>query len=195
MSKRNYPPMPSHGVKFIGYIAQIVAIKTGGDVDCAVVDFISGATTLQAEGGHVMGANSAELATVIADLPLYVDKLKELKSPGDGSHINLVCGENNISVSYAADIDCFFKQITQRYSEIKQMLPQIEAIGSRIERRPYSEYLDELAKTGIARVVLHGYGVFADGQFSFYPENRTLLIRSSGPEGSTFEIQNGGIVR
>ena len=59
-----------------------------------------------------------------------------------------------------------------RFLEIEQVLEQAEKIGSEIKRRPYSEYIDGIEKTGCCQVEVHGIGpcTSMDG-WIFYPNN------------------------
>jgi hypothetical protein len=161
-----------YGVRFIGYSAKIVA--TAGNIPYADIDFVSGATALHAEEGFVLVPSRSKLAAFVASLPLNADRLREVS--GLGYH-KLRCDENCISIGPTIDISCFISQITNRHVEIEQMLEQVETLGYKIERRPYADYIDELARTGWCRVVSYGVGLFVDGRLRFRPERRTALIR------------------
>ena len=67
------------------------------------------------------------------------------------------------------------------------VLDQAEEIGSEIERLPYGDYLDDIAKTGTACVVSYGDAFFVDGKLTYYPERRTVLVKPRG-DGQTFEV-------
>jgi hypothetical protein len=86
----------------------------------------------------------------------------------------LQCGENLISIGPATDIARFIRQITDRHAEIERMLEEVQRVGYAIERRPYADYIDEIERTGVNRVVLYGFGVFVDGRLSFHPERSTF---------------------
>jgi hypothetical protein len=66
-------------------------------------------------------------------------------------------------------------------------LEQAEKVGSQIERLPCDAYIDEIAKTGFARVVSYGDAFFVDGELTYLPERRTALVKP-GVDGQTFEV-------
>jgi hypothetical protein len=60
-------------------------------------------------------------------------------------------------------------------------LEQAQIVGLQI-KRPYSDYIDEIERTSIARVSLHGVGVFNDGKVEFHPLNATTLVEFTDGE-------------
>jgi hypothetical protein len=60
---------------------------------------------------------------------------------------------------------------------IEPILEQAERVGSEIKRPPYDDYIDGSAKTGIYRVVSYGDAFFVDGELTYHPERRTVLIK------------------
>ena len=70
--------------------------------------------------------------------------------------VELRGGEVSIQFNRGADIERFVSQIAQRYRAIKAILEPAEKLGSEIKRPPYADYLDEIAKTGVSRVVSYG---------------------------------------
>ncbi len=102
--------------------------------------------------------------------------------------ISLPCGPNTVSVAPGTDIKRFIRQVTERFTEIEQVLEQAEEIGLGIKRRPYSEYIDEIAETGMCRVEGHGFGLFVDGKLLFYPNHQVALVRKAGE--NTFEMHS-----
>jgi hypothetical protein len=159
-----------YGVKFVGYSGYVVARKYGREVDYAQLDFISGVASVQADGGWVMVSKRADLGPFLKDLPNLASELRKRLAvgpeegievsrdePGRASKmVSMCCGKNEVQIAPDADVNKFIRQITRRFAEIEQLLEQAEQIGSRIERRPYSEYLDEIGKSGLARVEGHG---------------------------------------
>ena len=169
------------GIKFIGYIADIIALKNGCEVDYATMDFVSGGVILKATGGFVSVTNRADLELFVASLPKRVNELQELLTANmsaDNNHvIALACGQNSVHIYSTADPNQVIQELVERCSEIDEVLRQVEDIGSQIERRPYVEYLDEIEATGNCRVEVHGFGLFENGRLSFYPDGRTGLVR------------------
>jgi hypothetical protein len=96
--------------------------------------------------------------------------------------ITLSFGENEICVAPGADLTKFIRQIVKHASEVQHVLEQAEKIGSRIKRRPYSEYLDEIEETGLARVESHGFGLFVDGKLIFHPNHQVAFVRPQGAD-------------
>src|SRR5262249_14667444 len=103
--------------------------------------------------------------------------------------ISLSCGPNTVSVAVGTEINQFIRQVTKRFTEIEQVLEQAEKIGSGIKRRPYSEYIDEIGKTGISRVEAFGFALFVDGKLIFYPSYQVALVRPTTARADTFEVQ------
>jgi hypothetical protein len=180
-----------YGVKFIGYSAEIVAIHELGETAYAKLDFVSGATFVMADHGVVVAASRVELSAFVASLPLYVDQLKALTASGKtdrkGCQVELVCGEHAVYLDPGADVDAFIEQITSRYRETRKILKKAEKVGAKIERLPYDDYIDEIAKTGNSRVIQYGFAVLMNGKLIFRPERRTLLIRQ-GQEENTYTV-------
>jgi hypothetical protein len=54
------------------------------------------------------------------------------------------------------DFERFVRQIARRYRAVEPILEQAEKIGLRIKRPPYADYVDEIAQTGVSRVVSYG---------------------------------------
>jgi len=176
--------LPDFAVRFIGYSADVIARK--GNATYANLDFVSGCTGLFADDGWLLVPKRSDLGAFIADLPLCVDKLKALAESAtrtsDKARIEMHCGEGEISLNRGADIDGFVRQITQRYRQIGPILEQAEKIGSGIKRPPYSDYIDEIARTGLSRVVFYGDAVFIDGKLLYRPERHTFFVEPTKAE-------------
>jgi hypothetical protein len=187
--RRKHEKLPDYAVRFIGYSARIIARK--GNAEYASLDFVSGAAGLFANEGHLLVPKRAALPSAVADLPSCIDELKSLVgsvSPdNDGQGVELRRGEVGISVTRGADVERFVSQLARRYRAIEPILQQAERVGSEIKRLPYDDYIDEIAKTGIARVVSYGYAFFIDGKLAYYPERRTVSIKPTADE-RTFEV-------
>jgi hypothetical protein len=95
--------------------------------------------------------------------------------------VSVSFGPNAVLVAPGTVINRFIRQLTERFIEIERVLEQAEEIGLRIKRRPYSEYLDEIAKTGISRLEGHGFGLFFDGRLIFYQSYKAVLVKERGP--------------
>jgi hypothetical protein len=93
-----------------------------------------------------------------------------------------------ICISSGIDFRRFIRKVVKRFAEVKKLLEQAEKIGTSINRRPYQEYIDEIAETGVCRVESHGFAVLIDGTLRFHPDRRTFLMRPQD-DGRTFEIQ------
>jgi hypothetical protein len=133
----------------------------------------------------------AALSSAVADLPSCIDELKSLVksiSPDSTGHlVEMRREEVRICFNRGADVERFVRQLTRRYRAIEPMLEQAEEVGSEIERPPYDDYIDELARAGMARVVSYGDAFFVDGKLTYYPERQTLLIKPTG-DGRKFEV-------
>jgi hypothetical protein len=189
LNKRRKQKLPDYGVRFIGYSADIIARK--GNADYASLDFVSGSTGLTADEGHLYVPKRAALSSAVADLPRCVDQLKSsvrsITPDSDGHWVELRGGEVSIWFSRSADIERFVSQLARRYRAIWPILEQAEKIGSEIKRPPYADYLDEMKKTGICRVVYYGFAFFVDGKLVYFPERQTFLVKPTDDE-STFQI-------
>jgi hypothetical protein len=189
-NRRRKQKLPNYAVQFIGYSARIIARK--GNADYASLDFVSGTAALFANEGYLIVPNRAAMSSAVADLPNCVDELKSLiksVTPGtDGHQVELRGGEISIWFNRGADIERFISQVMQRYRAIEPMLEPAEKLGSEIKRLPYADYLDEIAKTGVSRVVSYGVAFFVDGKLAYYPERQTLLIKPT-EDGRTFQVR------
>jgi hypothetical protein len=168
------PREPRYGVKFVGYSAEVIARKNGRDVEYAMLDFVSGAASMHAHGGWVIVPKRIDLKPFLESLPKLANELQEaLLRQRNGESSQQAIGvpergvaDDMVSVSFGPNT-----------IEIERVLEQAEEIGLRIKRRPYSEYIDEIAKTGIARVEGHGFGLFFDGRLIFYPSYQAVLVK------------------
>jgi len=200
------PRKAKYGVQFIGYSARVIAReKYGREVDYAMLDFVSGTTSMHADGGWVMVPKRIDVEPFLKSLPKLANDIDDRlcqrggelsqKAAGQpeptvaaGDMISLSYGPNTISVAAGTEINSFIRQVTKRFTEIEQVLEQAEKIGLRIKRRPYSEYIDEIGKTGIARVEGHGFGLFVDGRLIFHPDHQVAFVRPAGER--TFEVHS-----
>ena len=195
-----------YAVKFVGYSADVIARgKYGRDVDYAMLDFVSGAVFMNADEGWVTVSNRIDLEPFLKGLPKLAneihDRLRErhgefsqqsagLPEPRGtaGDRITLSWGQNSISVAPSTTITKFIRQVTQRFKAVQQLLEQAEEMGLQIKRRPYSEYINEIAETGLARVEGFGFALFIEGKLIFRPNYQVALIRPVGTRGDTHEI-------
>jgi hypothetical protein len=64
------PRKAKYGVQFIGYSARVIAReKYGREVDYAMLDFVSGATSMHADGGWVMVPKRTDVEPFLKNLP------------------------------------------------------------------------------------------------------------------------------
>lgn len=205
-----------YAVKFVGYSAYVITRRRSREIDCAHLDFVADFTAIRADGGWVIVQNRTDLGPFLKTLPELVDELRELLRQGAGESIesspvtttadyvtkvlerveqgqpvsddrvSLFRGKNEVSITRGTDVSRFIRQITKRFTEIEKVIEQAEQIGARIKRRPYSEYIDEIGRTGLARVEYHGFGLFIGGRLVFYPDYQVALTEHLG--GHTFEI-------
>jgi hypothetical protein len=195
------PRKAKYGVTFVGYSAHVIARKkwkSGRDVKYAQLDFITGDASIHAHGGWVMVSNRVDLSAFLRSLPNLASDLRKLlcqrapqvveESVGFpavtgtvSTMVSLSRGQNTVCIAPDTDVDQFIRQISNRFIEIEQVLEQAEQIGSRIKRRPYFEYIDEVKKTGLCRVECHGFGLFLDGKLIFYPNYRVGFAKPKGP--------------
>jgi hypothetical protein len=197
------PRQAMYGVQFVGYSANVIARKCGREVDYASLEFLSGSVSVMGNGGWVTVSKRIDLGPFVRSLPTLTSELQDLLHQrdgelvqesagvpalaiGKGKIISLSSGPNSVSVAPGTEIKRFIRQVTKRFTEVEQVLEQAEAIGLGINRRPYSEYIDEMAKTGLARVEGHGFGLFVDGKLIFYPKHQVVLVRQVSEE--TFEV-------
>jgi hypothetical protein len=197
------PRQAMYGVKFVGYSANLIARKYGREVEYATLDFITGGVSVMGNGGWVAASKRIDLERFLRILPKLTSELQDLLHQrdgelvqesaglpalaiGKGKMISLSFGPNSVSVAPGTEIKRFIRQVTKRFTEVEQVLEQAEAVGLGIKRRPYSEYIDEIAKTGLARVEGHGFGLFVDGKLIFYPKYQIALVRQVSEK--TFEV-------
>jgi hypothetical protein len=190
LNKRRKQKIPDYAVRFIGYSAWIIARE--GNTTYAELDFVSDMAGVFADDGHLSVPRRASLSSAVADLPRSVDQLKSsVKSDtpdSDGHQVELRGGEVRIWFNRGADVERLVSQFARRYRAIEPILEPAEKIGSEINRPPYAEYIDEIEKTGVSRVVSYGVAYFVDGKLAYCPERQTLLIKP-GEDGRTFQVQ------
>jgi hypothetical protein len=185
-------------VKFVGYSANVIARKYGRDVEYAMLDFVSGAAFMRADGGLVTVPKRIDLKPFLESLPKLANELQEAllrqrngelsqqttgvpeRTGAADDRVSVSFGPTTVSVAPGTVINRFIRQLTKRFIEIERVLEQAEEIGLRIKRRPYSEYIDEIAKTGIARVEGHGFALLFDGRLIFYPNYQVVLVKEHG---------------
>ena len=194
-----------YAVKFVGYSASVIAAKYGRELEYATLDFVSGAFFMHADGGSVIVPKRVDAEPFLKSLPKLANELEDrlrqrdselsqktdgLLKPTDatGGWIDLSYGPNTVSVAPGTEMNRFIRQANKRFAEIERVVAQAEEIGLRIKRRPYSEYIDEIAKTGIAQVEGHGFGLFVDGRLIFYPHYQVMFIREVAE--NTFEAHS-----
>jgi len=201
------PRKAKYAVQFVGYSARVIAKeKYGREVDYATLDFVSGATSIHADGSWVMVPKRIDVEPFLKNLPKLANDLEDhLRQRGGelsrkaanqpettfaaSDMISLSCGSSTVSVAAGTEINQFIRQVTKRFTKIEQVLEQAEKIGSSIKRQPYSEYIDEIGKTGISRVEAFGFALFVDGKLIFHPSYQVALVRPITARSDTFEVQ------
>ena len=147
--------LPKYAVRFVGYNARIIARK--GNAEYAYMDFVSGAAAIFANEGRLLAPKRLVLPSAVAELPPCVPELKSLLKSvtpdSDGTEVVLRRGEVEICVNRGADVERLVSELASRYWAIEPVLEQAEKIGSGIQRLPYADYIDEIAKTGVCRVI------------------------------------------
>jgi hypothetical protein len=171
-----------------------------------MLDFVSGIVSVHADHGWVMVSKRSDAKPFLKGLPRFADELEghlrkreiELahlavdryeKTVAKDKMISLSCDPSTVSVAPGTDIGRFIEQVTKRFTEIERIVEQAEEIGLRIKRRPYSEYIDEIANTGVCRVESFGFALFIDGKLIFRPDYRVALVRPTTAGNDTFEVQ------
>ena len=172
-------------VKFVGYIAEILALENGKEIEHATLDFVSGSVSLMAADACVLVPRRADLMPFVASLPDHADRLRELLCRST-SRVEVNFSGNRIAISAGATLNQVVLQLEKRCSETEQVIEQAERIGVQIQRWPYSEYIDHFEKTGIWRVISYGVGIFENGTLSYCPDGRVLYARRVGK--NTFAV-------
>jgi hypothetical protein len=108
------------------------------------------------------------------------------RTRSDDEPVTVGFGPNTVAVAPGTVIHRFIRQLTKRRIEIERVLEQAEEIGLRIKRRPYSEYINGIAETGICRVESHGFALWVDGRPIFYPKYEVFLTKRHG--GNLFHV-------
>jgi hypothetical protein len=195
------PGKVKYGVKFVGYAGYVVNRR---EVMYAMLDFITAAVWLHADCGQVRASRLVNLGPFLKRFPEVATELEaRLREGAAPEHeqcaelasmrgtasdvVTLHVGEYLILLDRNADVNKFVRQLNKRFLEIEQVLEQAEQIGSRIARRPYCDYINEIAETGLARVEVHGYGLFIDGTLKFQPSPQVFLTKQREPR--RFELQ------
>jgi hypothetical protein len=175
------------GVTFVGYMARVVRLRNETEIDYAQLDFVSGSVILMTDNAWVSVADLHGLAPFVESLPGRAGHLREMLNTGT-SETMVKFGKNSVSLCSATNVNRAIRQLSKRCSQALPALVQAKDLGKQIRRRPYREYIDEIAATGISRVVVHGFGIFENGTLSFHPERRELLVRATEEE-RTFSVE------
>jgi hypothetical protein len=158
-----------------------------------------------ADGGCVIVPRRVDLGPFLNSLPKLAKELQLLQRQRDRelsqqttplaerpvtgcAMITLSDGSNTVTIAPGIDVPRFSRAVMKRFNEIEQILEQAEAIGLRLNRRPHSAYIDEVAETGICRVESHGYGLFVNGRLIFYPNYQVICMRKAGE--TAFEVHS-----
>jgi hypothetical protein len=164
-------------------------------MEYATLDFVCGAASMLAYGGYVRAPSRIDLEAFLKNLPGHANELQGSLRQREAEIISLSFGPNTVSLAQGTKINGFIRQVTKRFTEVKQVLEQADEIGLRIKRRPYSEYIDEIGRIGICRVECHGYALFVDGRLIFYPKNQVRFVRVTGNTAEVHslndDIENG----
>jgi hypothetical protein len=96
-------------------------------------------------------------------------------------------GGNEVCLAPGAEPEQVIGRLQRRLRQTESVLEQADIIGSQIGRKPYLEYIDEIRQTGVARVPLHGLGLFEDGKLVFHPANLSVAVKPTERE-ATFHI-------
>jgi hypothetical protein len=175
-------------VKFIGYIGLIVTRK---ETIHATLDFVTGSTSLHCKGGSVGVPKRCELAPFVTSLPTYLHELNDRRNwnsaEGKSQEIMAGHGASGIHLAPGAVPKQVIGGLQARFRQIEPVLEETDIIGSQIGRKPYLEYIDEIRQTGVARVPLHGLGIFEDGKLVFHPANLSVAVKSTERE-TTYHI-------
>jgi hypothetical protein len=192
------PHKPKYAVKYVGYAAYVVARgKCGTEIDYATIDFVSGAVSLHANGGSILSPNRNDVASFVNELPELANDLQaRLRDPSKqedctvaaGDFITVPYGLRSVTVAAGTEINGLIRDVNKRFKEIARLLEQAEEIGLRIKRRPYPEYLNEIANTGIARVEGQGFALLIDEKLIFHPDYQVALVRSTSSGSHAFDL-------
>jgi hypothetical protein len=180
----------------------VIARKYGRDVEYASLDFACGVVSMKADGGFVRVPKRVDLKPFLESLPKLANEIQDAllhqRNGGSSQQATGVAGEgtadamikvsfgpNRVSVAPDTVISRFIHQLIKRFIEIEGVLEQAEEIGLRIKRRPYSEHIDEVGRTGICRVEYHGYALFFDGRLIYHPDHQVILVKEH--EGNVFQ--------
>jgi len=193
-----------YGVTFVGYSANVIARKYTRETNYASLDFVTGGALVHAETGFVAVPVLTELGPFLRSLPGRASQIRQLlQQAAEGkltehselysvtsspTMINIRRGESVIAFAPGTHLARFIKEATKRFLEIDQVLTQAQQIGSQIKRRPYSEYIEEIEKTGISRVEGHGFGLFVHGRLIFHPKYEVALVKHVGER--SFQIES-----
>lgn len=184
------------GVKFVGYSAIIVKKENDAEADCAKLDFVTGSALLVVDDGFACVSSRADLGPFARSLTERAATLQErvnsqLSSKNETHHTLDILTLGSLHVRPRTDLKVFIRHLTERVRELEKIIDEAWRVGSRIVRRPYEDFIDEIRQTGISRVEFYGSGPFIGGRLIFHPSRQTLLMR--GPKrvggGAIFEIE------
>src|SRR5271167_2850500 len=151
---------PKYGVQFVGYSAQVLSRKKDRDVKYAYLDFVTGSTSLEAEGGRI---DARDLSPVVYGLPSIVGELEELLKESASAPDGQVCrgpysammperlsGDRDILIvlpngaeirfTLGFNFRLFIRNAVKRFAKVERVIVQAKIIGNSINRRSYDEY-------------------------------------------------------
>jgi hypothetical protein len=179
------------GVKFVGYSALVIARKYGRETEYAQLDFVTGSAIVHAQRGSVGTCHRLGLGPLLKSLPKVVGELQDRqRAAAADPFVTLTWGSNRIWIVPNAEVNTFVRQVTRRVAEIEDVLAQTEQIGARIERRPYEDFVDEIARTGVPRIEGHGFAIFRNGRLVFYPHHVVAFTKPTGHDTMEVHLLN-----
>jgi hypothetical protein len=182
---------PKYAVKFVGDMATVLALenprqKPDGSVSfdetmVGILNFMTDqnqrtttiGVSVYTKRGWITVPTLADLASFVINLPNLASRLV-----AGEDHVH---GKNQMRIAPGTNVRDFIQQIISRHSEIAAVLAQAENIALQIKRRPHAAYMDELEKTGLGRVTVHGVAWFVDGKLDFHPDGRVSFVKQTGP--------------
>ena len=195
-----------YGVNFVGYSAYV---ETRDDMDefSADINFVAGGASVTLDGAYISARSRTELRPFLRQIAAKRRRLETLIREAETSGREVQDGQFSVmldseaeSVILEADdnyarlplgtkLDRFIRKFSKRLDEIDDILRQAEDIGSKIERRPYQEYIDDFKRDGFFWVEGHGLAIYEGGKLNFTPRRQVGKVYPADAGGTEFMIE------
>jgi len=146
-------------IEFIGYAAYI---RTTNQRTDAILHYGGMGANLFIPGGHLAVGSWDDLSPVISQIRAG-EGMRSIEWSSDLPYP--VCG-TNVWVKSRVDRSEALGKFVEVFDRLEVLLGIVDVLASSIKRKPFFAYLEDTKRAGVARVKLHGHGVFKRGKLA-----------------------------